>query len=236
MWCNRGWTKRWAAEISFMGSSIYRARGPEQSLFGFVDTTDTLGINTNINWAHRFSTHLFFYASYKFSRLRTRVTPEFEGHENIAGAAGISGDDQDPADWGPPSLGFSSGIFGLSDGNSLFNRNRTDGFQDRLRFIEAITTSLWAGISASRSSTIFSNRTREARLHLRARPPLAVQPAAGQTLRIFCLAFPTPARLRSAMRINIFVSRYTMFTRTTTGGSCRTSPSMRECAGTMARR
>ncbi len=108
--------------------NLQSTRAGSENLFGFVDTTDTLGINTNINWAHRFNTHLFFYASYKFSRLRTRVAPEFEDRENIAGAAGISGDDQDAADWGPPSLGFSSGIFGLSDGNSLFNRNRTDGF------------------------------------------------------------------------------------------------------------
>ena len=32
--------------------------------------------------------------------------------------------DQDPANWGPPSLSFSSGITGLSDVNSAFNRNR----------------------------------------------------------------------------------------------------------------
>jgi len=108
--------------------NLQSIRAGNENLFGFVDTTDTLGINTNVNWGHRFSQHLFVHATYEFSRLRTRIVPEFENRENIAGAAGIDGGDQDPADWGPPSLSFSSGIYGLSDANSLFNRNRTDAF------------------------------------------------------------------------------------------------------------
>jgi hypothetical protein len=108
--------------------NLQSTRAGNENLFGFVDTTDTLGINTNINWSHRFNQHLFVYASYKLSRLRTRISSEFEDRENIAGAAGIGGDDQDAADWGPPALSFSSGIYGLSDANSLFNRNRTDAF------------------------------------------------------------------------------------------------------------
>src|ERR1039458_7248692 len=108
--------------------NLQSIRAGNENLFGFVDTTDTLGINTNINWMHRFSQHLFLNASYKFSRLSTRIVPEFENHENVAGAAGIGGDDQDPADWGPPALNFSSGIARLIDVNSSFNRNRTDAF------------------------------------------------------------------------------------------------------------
>ncbi|MGA7833734.1 MAG: hypothetical protein WCA31_00830, partial [Acidimicrobiales bacterium] len=42
--------------------------------------------------------------------------------------AGINGNDQDAANWGPPGLGFSSGFSGLSDANSSFNRNRSDAF------------------------------------------------------------------------------------------------------------
>ncbi len=97
------------------------------NLFNFVDTTGTLGLNANINWAHRFSQHLFLYTGYHFSRLRTLLRSNFDDRQNISDAAGISGnDDTDPADWGPPSLNFSSGFAALSDGNSAFNRNRTD--------------------------------------------------------------------------------------------------------------
>ncbi len=98
------------------------------SLFSFVDTTDTLGMNTNINWSHRMNQHLFIYSAYRFSRLRTLIRPEFDNKENIEGTAGITGNDADAANWGPPTLGFSSGIAALSDAQSSFNRNRTDGF------------------------------------------------------------------------------------------------------------
>jgi hypothetical protein len=103
-------------------------RASSANLFEFNDTTDSLGINTNINWAHRFSQHLFIYATYRFSRLRTQIVPYFESRENVSGEAGITGNNQDPANWGPPELNFSSGITTLSDAQSSFNRSRTDGF------------------------------------------------------------------------------------------------------------
>ena len=98
------------------------------NLFRFVDTTDILGFNTNVNWSHRLNQHLFLYAGYHLSRLRTLVRPEFANKQNISGSAGIGGNDQTPANWGPPTLSFSSGIAALSDAQSAFNRNRTDGY------------------------------------------------------------------------------------------------------------
>ena len=55
------------------------------------------------------------------------MSPEFENKQNISGEAGITGNDPDPANWGPPALSFSSGIAPLYDAQSAFNRNRTDG-------------------------------------------------------------------------------------------------------------
>ena len=110
----------------FGGFNLQSTRADSVNLFGFVDDTDILGINANANWAHRFSQHFFIYTKYNFSRLRTRITPYFENRDNISSDAGITGNDQDPTDWGPPTLNFSSGIAGLSDANSAFNRNRTD--------------------------------------------------------------------------------------------------------------
>ena len=107
--------------------NLQSTRSGAVSLFNFVDTTDTLGMNTNINWAHRLNPRIFGYLTYRFSRQRTLVRPQFDGRENISGAAGIGGNDQDPAQWGPPALSFSRGIATLSDGESAFNRNRTDG-------------------------------------------------------------------------------------------------------------
>jgi trimeric autotransporter adhesin len=101
-------------------------RADNVNLFGFVDQTGTLGINGNIHWAHRLKPRIFLFTGYTFSRLRTEVTPNFEDRFNVSGAAGINGNDQNAADWGPPSLGFSSGFTGLSDANSAFNRNVTN--------------------------------------------------------------------------------------------------------------
>jgi hypothetical protein len=101
-------------------------RADSVNLFGFVDETGQLGINTNIQWSHRLRPRVFLYTNFTFSRLRTEVTPNFENRVNVSGNAGITGNDTDPADWGPPALGFSSGFVGLGDANSSFNRTRTD--------------------------------------------------------------------------------------------------------------
>ena len=97
------------------------------NVFGFLDTTDILGINTGANWSHRLNQRWFLNLGYQFSRLSTRVTPYFENRENVSGQAGISGNNQDPMNWGPPALNFSSGIAGLSDAQSSFNRSQTSG-------------------------------------------------------------------------------------------------------------
>jgi len=103
-------------------------REDAMNLFSFVDATDTLGLNTNLNWSHRINTHLFVYASYHFSRLRALVRPEFENKQNISASAGITGNNQDPANWGPPALNFNTGIASLGDAQSAFDRSRTDGY------------------------------------------------------------------------------------------------------------
>lgn len=105
---------------------LQSSRSDSANLFDFRDTTDTLGIDTRINWSHQFRHEFLVTFGYQFTRLRTRVQPQFANRENISGEAGITGNDQDPMDWGPPTLIFASGIASLTDGESLFNRNRTD--------------------------------------------------------------------------------------------------------------
>ena len=95
--------------------------------FGFLDATSTLGLNAGANWTHRVNQEWFLNLGYQFSRLAARVTPYFENRANVSGEAGISGNNQDPMNWGPPSLNFASGIAGLSDAQSSHNRNQTAG-------------------------------------------------------------------------------------------------------------
>ncbi|MGJ5818929.1 carboxypeptidase regulatory-like domain-containing protein [Paludibaculum fermentans] len=107
--------------------SLQRTRADDPSLFGFLDMRNLQGINSGANWTHRFSQRLFLTLGVQFSRMSTRVTPYFADRINVSGAAGISGNNQDPVNWGPPALNFSSGIAGLSDAQSSFNRSQTSG-------------------------------------------------------------------------------------------------------------
>lgn len=108
--------------------AFQNTRSSDANLFGFIDATRILGLNAGINWSHRFNRSLFINLGYRFSRLSTRVTPFFQDRENVSGNAGITGNNQDPMNWGPPALNFSSGIAGLSDAQSSFDRNMTNAW------------------------------------------------------------------------------------------------------------
>ena len=97
------------------------------SIFGFNDLSNSLNINTGVQWNHRFTQRLSSNVGYQFSRSRNQLIPTFANKNNIQATAGITGASTDPAYWGPPSLGFSSGITGLYDGVSAYNRNETNG-------------------------------------------------------------------------------------------------------------
>lgn len=107
-------------------------RGASPSLFNFLDTNRSLGVNSNLNWMHRFSQRTFLTLGAQYSRYSPRTTPYFANLENVSGGAGIVGNLQSPAYWGPPSLTFGSGITGLSDANSSFTRYQTAGVSANL--------------------------------------------------------------------------------------------------------
>jgi hypothetical protein len=113
-------------DMLYGGFGFHSSRADSTNLFGFVDTINSLGIDTNANWSHRYRHQTFVLLGYHLTRLRTDVRPAFAGKVNVSGNAGIGGNDQDTTNWGPPGLTFSSGITGLGDADSAFNRNRTD--------------------------------------------------------------------------------------------------------------
>ena len=105
------------------------------NLFGFVDSSNTTGYNTGLQWTHHFTTTLISNLRYNFSRSAGQSTPFFANTQNVSGAAGIQGNDQAPTFWGPPSLSFSNGITGLSDGNFSLNHNSTNQVGENLIWI-----------------------------------------------------------------------------------------------------
>jgi hypothetical protein len=116
--------------------SFQDARSSSPNLFNFLDTTDSLGINTNVNWIHRYNAHWIQTAGYRYNRSATLATPFWENRENISGEAGITGNNQDATNWGPPTLQFlSSGVASLSDGNAAHNRLQTSSVSYNMLWI-----------------------------------------------------------------------------------------------------
>ncbi len=98
------------------------------TMFGFEDASDVSGMDTAVNWSHRFSQFLSARLRYQFTTLTNRTTPYFANRANVSGEAGIAGNNQDPMNWGPPSLVFASGLAGLADALPAFTRTRTNGW------------------------------------------------------------------------------------------------------------
>jgi hypothetical protein len=96
------------------------------NVFGFVDSSRVSGLDTAVNWSHRFSPLLSFRLRYQFTGMTTNVTPYFANRTNVSGEVGIGGNNQDPINWGPPTLIFSSGMAGLASAQDALNRNLTN--------------------------------------------------------------------------------------------------------------
>jgi trimeric autotransporter adhesin len=96
--------------------------------FNFLDTGSTEGFNAAFNYTHRFGQRVFTHFQYQFTRYSATTTPFFANKTNISGNAGITGNNQDPVNWGPPQLSFSSGITGLTDAQASVIHNQTGAF------------------------------------------------------------------------------------------------------------
>ena len=106
---------------------LQSTRTDNTNLFGFLNNGNTLGQNLQLGWRHQFTPRVFVNFGYQFSRFSSTSTPFFANHQNVAGQAGITGNNQEPINWGPPALSFAGGITGLSDSQFSAIHNQTDG-------------------------------------------------------------------------------------------------------------
>lgn len=120
--------QRLTTKNQLSGNLSYQStRTDATSLFGFLDATRTTGLNTGINWMHTFHSRLYSLAGLQFSRLSLGTDPFFARRRNISSDAGITGNNQDPANWGPPALSFASGIASLNDAQFSRAHNQNTG-------------------------------------------------------------------------------------------------------------
>ena len=100
-------------------------RSDNATEFNFLDLSRVRGMRGTVGFRRSFTPRFFGTFSYQFSRQSTQSLPFFANTANISGAAGITGNDQTPLNWGPPSLRFSqSSINGLTDSEAATNHNQ----------------------------------------------------------------------------------------------------------------
>ncbi|HVW06938.1 MAG TPA: carboxypeptidase-like regulatory domain-containing protein [Bryobacteraceae bacterium] len=100
-------------------------RSDAPNAFNFLDLRRVFGQQATISYRRSFTPRFYGTVTYQFSRQSIQTFPFFSNKENISGIDGITGNDQTPLNWGPPSLSFNqSNISGLTDGNAAINRNQ----------------------------------------------------------------------------------------------------------------
>lgn len=119
---NKTLTPRWQINGGF---AFQHAAAETPNLFNFIDGANSLGQRSNVNLSHRIGTRMFLNMGFQFSRNSIVDTPYFANRANVSGMAGIAGNDQAPEYYGPPGLGFTQGLTGLSDGNYSATHNQT---------------------------------------------------------------------------------------------------------------
>jgi hypothetical protein len=105
--------------------ALQNTRGDSSNMFAFLDTTRSQSITASVTWMHRFTNRMFSNAGYRFSRVATRARPYFAGLQNVSGEAGVLGNNQEPTNWGPPTLVFSGGIAMLTDAQNCATRDQS---------------------------------------------------------------------------------------------------------------
>ena len=106
---------------------LQSSRTDNPNLFGFLATGSQLTDAATVNWRHTISSQFFVNLGYQFSRNSARNVPFFAERFNVSGAAGITGNYQDPIDWGPPTLNFANGIAALGEAEYSSTHNQTQG-------------------------------------------------------------------------------------------------------------
>ena len=106
-----------------------RQSNASTSLFGFDDSSRGSNANVALTWTRRFlPSNRQVRMRHTYTRQTNTSEPYFANAINVSGDAGIMGNNQEPENWGPPSLSFASGIAGLSSGQYSLNRTQSHAF------------------------------------------------------------------------------------------------------------
>lgn len=105
--------------------SFQRTAANTTTLFGFEDVRDSSTFDAQARWQLTMSRYTTLRTRYQYTQTAAESVPYFSNRVNVSGDAGITGNDQDPLNWGPSSLTFASDLAGLTDGRYSSTINRT---------------------------------------------------------------------------------------------------------------
>jgi trimeric autotransporter adhesin len=106
---------------------VTRSLSDSVNIFDFTDRSRQFSITASGTMSHRVSTRLNLRATYQFTHADNTTTPHFANRLNVSGEAGISGNDQDPVNWGPPAIAFPDFV-DLRDGNYQHSKRMSHVF------------------------------------------------------------------------------------------------------------
>lgn len=176
------------------GFSFSSARSSSPNLFGFLDATDVLGLNLNASWTHRFTQRLSLRLAYQYTRQSTNATPYWANRQNFSGDAGITGNNQDPVNWGPPSLNFVT-VAGLSDGIFASNRNQTSAFSPSVSWFRTRHNLTFGGDFRRQEFNYLSQQNPRGTFTFTGAATQGGVPGAGSDLADFLLGVPDSSRI-----------------------------------------
>jgi hypothetical protein len=118
--------------------------GRQEQLYGFQDTLDGFGWQSEAGWTHNFGPRAINAFHWAFSRNRSNYVPQFSYGPNVAAAMGIQGTSPDPINYGPPNLTFTN--FGnMTDGTPLVKRGQTSALRDTVTVVRGVHSVTFGG-------------------------------------------------------------------------------------------
>lgn len=101
---------------NLVGTLVWtKGRSDTPNLFGFLSNGRQQNTQITANWRHNFSSRFYVNLGYQFNRTTARNIPFFSNRENISKLAGVTGNNQEAVNWGPPTLSFANGISQLGE-------------------------------------------------------------------------------------------------------------------------
>jgi len=124
---------------------------------GWYDVQTTNGVNANAQYIYHFNLHVISTLRYNYSRGTALRTPYFSNLENVEGNLGITGTDQYPVNWGPPTVNFTkSSTVGLSDTTLLYQHPQTSAVGDTVLWVHGVHEFQFGGDFSRRQTNLLS--------------------------------------------------------------------------------